>query len=88
MKIKIKYFKELNNDMNGACLYWLTPPEIHLAENIRNTPTGAIVKTHELRHLKFYILCKKYPKYARFIRFCNDLYDFLYPFYRLFLRLL
>jgi len=86
MKVKLIYTSELNGDMHGACIYWVTPPVIYLAKEIKNTPTGAIVLKHELQHLKFYRLRKKYPNHAKFIMFCNDLYDFMYIFYRLFLR--
>jgi hypothetical protein len=72
----IKYQEKMNGFLAGICLFWLTPPEIHIAENLRNTPSGALILTHEKTHLKFMNLAKKHAKLSVFIILYNDLWDY------------
>jgi hypothetical protein len=72
----IKYQEKMNGFLHGICLFWLDPPEIHIAKKYQNTPLGASLLTHELKHLKFINLAIKHAKLSVFIILYNDLWDY------------
>lgn len=72
----VKYKKEMNNYIDGVCLFWLNPPEIHIAEKHRNRKYGALILQHELTHLKFVKLARKHTIYRKFILLNNNIWDF------------